>query len=99
MKEILPAGKLKACSFERIYFSRGNDAEIYNERKALGRHLFPKVKKAINNDFKNTVFSYIPNTAETHIQKIAPGPPTNIAVATPAILPVPTVAESAVVSD
>ena len=65
MKEILPAGELKACSFERIYFSRGNDAEIYNERKALGRHLFPKVKNAINDDFKNTVFSYIPNTAET----------------------------------
>ena len=65
MKEILPAGELKACSFERIYFSRGNDAEIYNERKALGRHLFPKVQNAINDDFKNTVFSYIPNTAET----------------------------------
>ena len=54
-----------ACSFERIYFSRGNDAEIYNERKALGRHLFPKVQSSINDDFKNTVFSYIPNTAET----------------------------------
>ena len=65
MKEILPAGEPKACSFERIYFSRGNDAEIYNERKALGRHLFPKVQNAINDDFKNTVFSYIPNTAET----------------------------------
>ena len=65
MKEILPAGDPKACSFERIYFSRGNDAEIYNERKALGRHLFPKVQNAINDDFKNTVFSYIPNTAET----------------------------------
>ena len=65
MKEILPERELKSCSFERIYFSRGNDAEIYNERKALGRHLFPKVKKAINDDFKNTVFSYIPNTAET----------------------------------
>ena len=65
MKEILPERELKSCSFERIYFSRGNDAEIYNERKALGRYLFPKVKKAINDDFKNTVFSYIPNTAET----------------------------------
>jgi len=65
MKEILPVGKLKACSFERIYFSRGNDAEIYNERKALGKYLFPKVQNAINDDFKNTVFSYIPNTAET----------------------------------
>ena len=65
MKEILPARDLKACSFERIYFSRGNDAEIYNERKALGKHLFPKVQQAINNDFENTVFSFIPNTAET----------------------------------
>ena len=65
MKEILPAGEIKACSFERIYFSRGNDADIYNERKALGRYLFPKVQNAINDDFKNTVFSYIPNTAET----------------------------------
>ena len=65
MKEILPAEELKACSFERIYFSRGNDAEIYNERKALGRHLFSKVQNAINDDFKNTVLSYIPNTAET----------------------------------
>ena len=65
MKEILPAREFKACSFERIYFSRGNDAEIYNERKALGKHLFPKVQQAIDNDFENTVFSFIPNTAET----------------------------------
>ena len=65
MKEILPARDLKACSFERIYFSRGNDAEIYNERKALGKHLFPKVQQAVDNDFENTVFSFIPNTAET----------------------------------
>lgn len=65
MKEILPAREFKACSFERIYFSRGNDAEIYNERKALGKYLFPKVQQAIDNDFENTVFSFIPNTAET----------------------------------
>ncbi len=65
MKEILPAREHKACSFERIYFSRGNDAEIYNERKALGKYLFPKVQQAIDNDFENTVFSFIPNTAET----------------------------------
>ena len=65
MKEILPPKELKACSFERIYFSRGNDAEIYNERKALGKHLFPKVQQAVDNDFENTVFSFIPNTAET----------------------------------
>ncbi|SDB60853.1 amidophosphoribosyltransferase [Flavobacteriaceae bacterium MAR_2010_188] len=55
----------KACSFERIYFSRGSDAEIYQERKKLGKLLMPKVLKAIDYDTKNTVFSYIPNTAET----------------------------------
>ena len=53
-----------ACSFERIYFSRGNDNEIYNERIELGKRVFPKVLEAIDNDVKNTVFSYIPNTAE-----------------------------------
>ncbi len=58
------AGEKKACSFERLYFSRGNDPEIYRERKALGASLCEKVCKSINNDFKNTVFSYIPNTAE-----------------------------------
>jgi len=55
----------KACSFERIYFSRGSDAEIYEERKNLGKLIFPMVLKNIDNDIKNTVFSYIPNTAET----------------------------------
>ncbi|MBT8223825.1 MAG: amidophosphoribosyltransferase [Eudoraea sp.] len=55
----------KACSFERIYFSRGNDKEIYEERKALGRLIFPKVLKAVGQDLRKTVFSYIPNTAET----------------------------------
>jgi len=55
----------KSCSFERIYFSRGSDAEIYQERKNLGRFLLPSVLDAIENDTENTVFSYIPNTAET----------------------------------
>ena len=55
----------KSCSFERIYFSRGSDAEIYQERKNLGKLLFPKIVEAIDNDLDNTVFSYIPNTAET----------------------------------
>jgi amidophosphoribosyltransferase len=55
----------KACSFERIYFSRGSDASIYEERKNLGKYLFPKILQSINNDISNTVFSYIPNTAET----------------------------------
>ena len=54
----------KACSFERIYFSRGNDKDIYNERLTLGKRIFNKVLTSIDNDVKNTVFSYIPNTAE-----------------------------------
>ncbi|WP_299365878.1 amidophosphoribosyltransferase [Winogradskyella sp.] len=65
VKEILEPLERKACSFERIYFSRGSDAEIYKERKELGRLLMPKVLEAIENDTQNTVFSYIPNTAET----------------------------------
>ncbi len=55
----------KSCSFERIYFSRSSDPDIYNERKNLGRLLVPQILKSINFDLKNTVFSYIPNTAET----------------------------------
>jgi len=55
----------KSCSFERIYFSRGSDPDIYNERKNLGKRLIPQILKSINFDLKNTVFSYIPNTAET----------------------------------
>jgi amidophosphoribosyltransferase len=58
-------GEKKSCSFERIYFSRGNDPDIYQERKKLGRLLVPQVLNAIQFDLKNTVFSYIPNTAET----------------------------------
>lgn len=58
------AGEKKACTFERLYFSRGNDPEIYQERKALGAALCPKIYKSIGQDFKNAVFSYIPNTAE-----------------------------------
>ncbi|PTR01011.1 amidophosphoribosyltransferase [Mucilaginibacter yixingensis] len=54
----------KSCSFERIYFSRGSDADIYQERKQLGRLLCPQILKAANYDIKNTVFSFIPNTAE-----------------------------------
>ena len=65
VEEIIPSPYKRACSFERIYFSRGSDAEIYKERKELGRLLFPDVLEAIGNDTKNTVFSYIPNTAET----------------------------------
>lgn len=65
IEEVLEPLEKKACSFERIYFSRGSDQSIYQERKNLGKSLFPQVLKAINNDLKNTVFSYIPNTAET----------------------------------
>ncbi len=65
LKEILAPVERKACSFERIYFSRGSDKEIYQERKELGKLLFPQILSAIGNDIKNTVFSYIPNTAES----------------------------------
>ncbi|CAM2778082.1 amidophosphoribosyltransferase [Flavobacterium succinicans] len=65
MQEILPAITKKACSFERIYFSRGSDAEIYQERKMLGKLVLPAVLETIQEDTDNTVFSYIPNTAET----------------------------------
>ena len=81
IKQILEPQEKKSCSFERIYFSRGGDSEIYQERKDLGRALFPVVNKAIEGDLENTVFSFIPNTAETsfygminavqdHVQKI-----------------------------
>ncbi len=65
IKKILEPLERKACSFERIYFSRGSDAEIYQERKELGKLLMPEVLKAIDYDTVNSVFSYIPNTAET----------------------------------
>ncbi|MCF6294710.1 MAG: amidophosphoribosyltransferase [Flavobacteriaceae bacterium] len=65
IKQILKPLERKACSFERIYFSRGSDAEIYKERKLLGKLIMPKVLESINYDIKNSVFSYIPNTAET----------------------------------
>ncbi len=65
IKEILPALERKSCSFERIYFSRGSDAEIYQERKRLGKLVMPKVLEAIDHDTENSVFSFIPNTAET----------------------------------
>jgi amidophosphoribosyltransferase len=63
--EILPAGEKRSCTFERIYFSRGNDADIYRERKALGRELVPALLKAIDHDLERTVISFIPNTAES----------------------------------
>src|SRR5688572_24600648 len=62
--QILPPKERKACSFERIYFSRGSDEKIYKERIALGHNLSEQVLKAIDHDLKNTIFSFIPNTAE-----------------------------------
>jgi amidophosphoribosyltransferase len=64
-QEIITPSIKKACSFERIYFSRGSDAEIYQERKELGKLILPAVLEAIEDDTDNTVFSFIPNTAET----------------------------------
>lgn len=65
IEQIVPAKQRLACSFERIYFSRGSDEKIYNERKALGYNLSDVILKVIKYDLKNTIFSYIPNTAET----------------------------------
>jgi len=65
IKKVNEPGEKLACSFERIYFSRGSDASIYKERKNLGKYVFPQILKSINSDIANTVFSYIPNTAET----------------------------------
>lgn len=62
--DILGEGKNERCSFERIYFSRGSDKDIYHERKQLGIELVPQIVDAVNGDLKNTIFSFIPNTAE-----------------------------------
>lgn len=64
VEQILPAGRNCACSFERIYFSRGSDRDIYRERKKLGEQLMPQVLKAVDGDIRHTVISFIPNTAE-----------------------------------
>jgi len=65
IKKINKKADIKACSFERIYFSRGNDADIYSERKNLGKYLIPQVLDAIDSNLRDTIFSYIPNTSET----------------------------------
>lgn len=64
VKPVLPAAPPAPCSFERIYFSRGTDCDIYQERKRLGRYLAPRVMEAANHDLEHTVFSFIPNTSE-----------------------------------
>ena len=63
-KNVIESNLKKSCSFERIYFSRGSDKEIYNERKKLGKLVFPQILESVDSDLENTVFSYIPNTAE-----------------------------------
>ena len=65
IKKILEPLEKKSCSFERIYFSRGNDPKIYKERKTLGSLLVPQILKSINSDYRDTIFSYVPNTSET----------------------------------
>jgi len=65
IESVLDQQEKKSCSFERIYFSRGSDASIYEERKNLGKLVFPQILNSIDSDIANTVFSYIPNTAET----------------------------------
>ena len=72
-KPFIKKKKRKACSFERIYFSRGTDRDIYLERKKLGEQLADEVLNAVGHDFKNTVFSYIPNTAETSFLGLVQG--------------------------
>ena len=73
LEQIMPAGQLSACSFERIYFSRGSDRDIYQERKRLGEQLTPAIMQTINGDVANTVFSYIPNTAEVSFYGMTDG--------------------------
>ena len=73
LEQILPAKKYSACSFERIYFSRGSDRDIYNERKRLGEQLVPAVMQSIGGDTTHTVFSYIPNTAEVAFHGLTDG--------------------------
>lgn len=72
-EEIKTPLERKACSFERIYFSRGNDSSIYNERLELGRRLTPVIMDAVDNDIDNTVFGFIPNTAEVSFYGIVKG--------------------------
>ena len=73
LEQIQPAQKLSACSFERIYFSRGSDRDIYLERKRLGEQLTPAIMQAIGGDVAHTVFSYIPNTAEVAFHGMTDG--------------------------
>ncbi len=71
--QVLNPAERKSCSFERIYFSRGTDKDIYNERKALGRELVPQILNSLGHDMQNAVFSYIPNTASVAFRGLAEG--------------------------
>ena len=73
LEQILPAQRLSACSFERIYFSRGSDRDVYQERKRLGEQLTESILKAVDGDVEHTVFSYIPNTAEVAFHGMTDG--------------------------
>ncbi len=73
LEQILPAKRFSACSFERIYISRGSDCDIYQERKRLGEQLLPAIMKAVGGDVSHTVFSYIPNTAEVAFYGLTDG--------------------------
>ena len=73
LQQILPAQRLSACSFERIYFSRGSDRDVYQERKRLGEQLTESILKAVEGDVAHTVFSYIPNTAEVAFHGMTDG--------------------------
>lgn len=73
IQQVLEPKERRACSFERIYFSRGSDEKIYRERIALGHHLSKTVLESINYDLKNTIFSYIPNTAEVAFYGLVKG--------------------------
>ena len=70
---IMPQGELKACSFERIYFSRGTDPEIYRNRKTLGKLMIPQILKSVNQQLRHTVFSYVPSTAEVSFLGVMQG--------------------------
>lgn len=78
IERILPAKSNSRCSFERIYFSRGSDKDIYNERKTLGRYLVDPVLDAVDNDIDKTVFSFIPNTAEVAFYGLVEGIENNL---------------------
>lgn len=73
LEQVLEPEENKACSFERIYFSRGSDIDIYHERKALGSYVVPEILKKVDYDLDNTVFSFIPNTAEVAYQGMLKG--------------------------